>query len=271
MTSATPYTNTTPYIMDDPREAMRLELKVDPEAWVHKYVAHRISSHFNVLDVGCGPGVILREIAALDPTIRATGVEISPDRAQIARDKHADNSHITFMAGDAHAMQIAANSFDFVYSRMLFQYLPDKQGAVTELVRVCRPGGTVLLQDLDGQLLWHYPESPAVQRAVETVVKALGKTGFDPFVGRKLFRLAQLAGLENIKVEVECYHLIAGELCSDILEQWKLKLEIAFPQIAQVLGQQGARKQIDSFLEYLQRPDTLTYSTVFTVVGEKPF
>jgi ubiquinone/menaquinone biosynthesis C-methylase UbiE len=264
-------TNAIPYIMDDPREAMRLELKVDPETWVHKYVAHRISSGFKVLDVGCGPGVILREIAKLDPTIRATGVEISPERVRMAVDKHASTSRISFAAGDAHGMQFPTNSFDFVYSRMLFQYLPDKQGALAEIVRVCRPGGTVLLQDLDGQLLWHYPESPGVQRAVETVVKTLGKTGFDPFVGRKLYRLAQLAGLENLKVDVECYHLIAGEIRPHVLEQWKLKLDIAFPQIAQVLGQQGARKQIDSFLEYLQRPDTLTYSTVFTVVGEKPF
>jgi len=264
-------TNAIPYIMDDPREAMRLELKVDPEMWVHKYVAHRLSPGFKVLDVGCGPGVILREIAELDPTIRATGVEISPDRVRMAVDKHADTSRISFTAGEAHAMKFLSNSFDFVYSRMLFQYLPDKQGALAEVVRVCRPGGTVLLQDLDGQLLWHYPESPGVQRAVETVVKALGKTGFDPFVGRKLYRLAQLAGLENLKVDVECYHLIAGEIRPHILEQWKLKLDIAFAQIAQVLGQQGARKQIDCFLEYLQRPDTLTYSTVFTVVGEKPF
>jgi ubiquinone/menaquinone biosynthesis C-methylase UbiE len=256
--------------MDDPREAMRLELKVDPEEWVHKYIAHRIQPHSSVLDVGCGPGVILREIAELDPTIRATGLEVSPDRVRIAVDKHTDNSRITFAAGDAHAMQFASDSFDFVYSRMLFQYLPEKQRALAELVRVCRRGGTVLLQDLDGQLLWHFPEIPAVQRAVETVVKALSKTGFDPFVGRKLFRFAQLAGLENIKVDIECYHLIAGEARPQILEQWKLKLEIAFPHIAEVLGQQGARRQIDSFLEYLQRPDTLTYSTVFTVVGEKP-
>jgi hypothetical protein len=110
-----------------------------------------------------------------------------------------------------------------------------------------------------------------VQRAVETVVKALAKTGFDPFVGRKLFRFAQMAGLENIKVDVECYHLIAGTVRCHILDQWKLKLEIALPQIVQVLGQQGAKRQVDSFLEYLQRPDTLTYSTVFTVVGEKSF
>jgi len=32
----------TAYFMEDPREAMRLELKVDPEAWVRKYLAHRV-------------------------------------------------------------------------------------------------------------------------------------------------------------------------------------------------------------------------------------
>ena len=62
-------TNTIPYIMDDPREAMRLELKVDPEAWVHKYVAHRVSPHFKVLDVGCGPGtnIVLEKGAEFGP------------------------------------------------------------------------------------------------------------------------------------------------------------------------------------------------------------
>ena len=35
-------TATAEYIMEDPREALRLELKVDPEAWVQKYLAHRV-------------------------------------------------------------------------------------------------------------------------------------------------------------------------------------------------------------------------------------
>src|SRR5206468_5342108 len=70
---------------------------------------------------------------------------------------------------------------------------------------------TVLLQDLDGQLLWHYPEDAVVQSTAERVVNALEATGFDPFVGRKLFWLARTAGLQNVEVQVECYHLIAGE------------------------------------------------------------
>jgi SAM-dependent methyltransferase len=167
-------------------------------------------------------------------------------------------------------MQFASDSFDLVYARMLLQYLREKEKAVAEMVRVCKPGGIVLLQDLDGQLLWHYPQDPSMQRAVEKVVAALGPTGFDPFVGRKLFWLAQKAGLKKIDVQVESYHLIAGEVDSRILRQWELKLDIAKPQMARVLGSQAeAEEQIARFLEYLCRRDTLTYSTVFTVTGEK--
>ena len=263
-------TATADYIMEDPREAMRLELKVDPHAWVQKYVAGRIRAKAEVLSVGCGPGVILREVCALDRSIRATGVDISDERVQEAKRKNRENAQANFVRGDAQAMDFASNSFDFVYSRMLMEYLKDKEGAVREMARVCKPGGRVLLQDLDGQLLWHYPEDATVQATVEKAVRALGATGFDPFVGRKLFSLAYMAGLKNINVQAECYHLIAGEAEPAILEQWRLKLDIAGPQLAQLLGSDAeAREQSRRFLDYLRRPDTLTYSTVFTVTGEK--
>ena len=264
-------TMTADYIMEDPREAMRLEVKVDPDAWVQKYLAHRVCPSAEVLSVGCGPGVILRAVANLDPSIRATGIDISGDRLQQAAEKNRENTRVQFVCGDAQSLEFQSNSFDLVYCRMLLQYLKEKERAVREMARVCKPGGTVLLQDLDGQLLWHYPENPAVQQTLEKVVAALGITGFDPFVGRKLFWLARNAGLTNIEVQAECYHLIAGEADPNILKQWELKLEIARPQMSQVLGSESeAKKQSQAFLDFLRRPDTLTYSTVFTVTGEKP-
>lgn len=259
------------YIMDDPREAARLEAKVDPEAWVQKYVARHITPGMEVLSVGCGPGVILGAVCALHPSLRGTGIDISPDRVEQATRRNYENPRIKFLCGDAHAMQFPSGSFDLVYCRMLLQYLQKKEHAVAELARVCRPGGRVLLQDLDGQLLWHYPEDPTMQRGLEKVVMALGDTGFDPFVGRKLFWLARKAGLENLHVQVDCYHLIAGEAAPDIWKQWELKLEIARPQMTRVFGSEAEAKGYSrKFLEYLSRPDTLTYSTVFTVTGEKP-
>ncbi len=256
-------TVTADYIMEDPREALRLEIKVDPAAWVKKYLAHRVCPGAEVLSVGCGP-------ADLDSSIRATGIDVSEGRLQQAKEKNRENSRVQFVCGDAQSMEFQSNSFDLVYCRMLLQYLKEKERAVSEMARVCKPGGTVLLQDLDGQLLWHYPEDPSVQRTLEKVVAALGATGFDPFVGRKLFWLAENAGLTNIDVQVECYHLIAGEADPRILKQWELKLEIARPQLARVLGGElEAQEQSRAFLEYLRRPDTLTYSTVFTIVGKK--
>jgi len=264
-------TATAEYIMEDPREATRLALKVDARAWVQRYLAHRVRKGAEILSVGCGPGVILREVCALDASIRATGIDVSADRVREAKEKNRGISQLDFVRGNAQAMELPSDRFDLVYSRMLLEYLKDKEGAVREMARVCKRGGTVLLQDLDGQLLWHYPEDPIVQGTAEKVVKALEATGFDPFVGRKLFWLASKAGLKNVDVQAESYHLIAGEIEPAILKQWELKLEIARPQLARLLGSESeAREQTGRFLAYLQRPDTLTYSTVFTVTGEKP-
>jgi ubiquinone/menaquinone biosynthesis C-methylase UbiE len=259
------------YIMEDPREATRLESKVESSAWVRKYLANHLRAGAEVLSVGCGPASILRAACAWHPSVRGTGIDISAARIEEAVQRGCGNPQLKFVCGNAHAMPFESNRFDLIYCRMLLQYLQEKERAVAEMARVCRPGGSVLLQDLDGQLLWHYPEDPVVQPAVEKVVAALGATGFDPFVGRKLFSYAKKAGLKNITVQTESYHLIAGEIDPSSMEQWKLKLEIAKPQMVRVLGgKTQAQELTERFLEYLGQPDTLTYSVVFTVIGEKP-
>ena len=261
----------TTYIMDDPREGARLESKVDPEVWVRKYLRQHLPPKARLLSVGCGPGVILRAAASLDPSVRGTGVDLSLERVHEAAVKNRRNPNVNFVCGDAHQLQFSSNCFDVVYCRMLLQYLNEKERAVIEMARVCKPGGTVLLQDLDGQLVWHYPEEPEMQRTVEQVLAGLATTGFDPFVGRKLFWLAKNAGLKNIDVQVECYHLIAGEIAPQTLRQWELKLEIAKPRLTRIFGsKEKVCEATEMFLAYLRRPDTLTYSNVFTVTGEKP-
>jgi ubiquinone/menaquinone biosynthesis C-methylase UbiE len=261
----------TGYIMEDPREAGRLERKLNADAWLDKYMNRHIFPRAKVLSVGAGPGIDLRAISALHPSVSATGLDISPKRIEQAKERHRDNPRVQFVFGDAQEMQFAADSFDVVYTRMLLQYLPRKEQAVAEMARVCNRGGVVLLQDLDGQLVWHYPEDSIMQGALQTVLGALAQTGFDPFVGRKLFWMAQRAGLEKIEVHVECYHLIAGEAEPSIFEQWDLKLKIARPLMVRSLGSETqADEQIGRFLEYLKRPDTLTYSNVFTIIGRKP-
>src|SRR5436189_6443923 len=107
---------------------------------------------------------MLRAVPPMDSSISANGIDIRPDRVQQAVQRNRENTRVKFVCGDAHAMEFQSNSFDLVYSRKLLQYLKEKEKAVAEMTRVCKPGGTVLPQDLDGQLLWHYQEDARVKR-----------------------------------------------------------------------------------------------------------
>ena len=259
----------TEYFMEDRREKNRLVDKVDPEEWFKAYVEQWIRPASDVLDVGCGPGVLARAVA---PNVRSiTALELSEDRYTEATHNLVGVANAEVVRGSAVDMPFEDDQFDFACTRFMLEYLRKPEQAVSEMLRVCRPGGRVMLQDLDGQLVWHYPIKKSLEDGINCVVKALAATGFDPFIGRKLFHLAKMAGLKDIVIRCEPYHLVAGEIDQRNYNLWNLKLEIAFPAIAEAVGgQEEARKLIQQFMEQLCREDTLTYSNVFTIVGTKP-
>jgi SAM-dependent methyltransferase len=258
------------YIMDDPREGQRLLDKADAGLWIEKYFSAHLPKIRSVLSVGCGPAVFLREIAESHPEIEAVGVDISSARIKDAEQRLGGLPNARVHVGNALALPFEANRFDLVFCRFLLEYLPDTRQAVREMKRVCNPGGKILLQDLDGQLVWHFPQDADLQEKTELVVGHLSKTGFDPFVGRKLFSLCLDAGLADVSVQVDPYHLYAGTIDDNQFSQWRTKLEIAHPQISSALGgDEAARKYSEQFLSYLKNPNTLTYSCLFTVTGSK--
>jgi SAM-dependent methyltransferase len=257
------------YFMDDPREASRLSRKVDPEQWVARYLSRLLPRAGNVLEVGCGPGVMAYAAARERSTLTVTGVDISS--ARFARSAAERPRNVVLREADAANLPFANGTFDLVYSRFLLEYLSNKQRAVDEMVRVCGVGGKVLLQDLDGQLVWHFPKDVELQEGLSRVLGALEKRGFDPFVGRKLFSFCKSAGLNNIRVSAESYHLYAGPIDDRNLQLWQTKFDIVLPIAASVLGGEPAALALrERFLNYLKRDDSLTYSVLFTVEATKP-
>jgi ubiquinone/menaquinone biosynthesis C-methylase UbiE len=225
------------YIMEHPREAQRLLDKVDPDVWIAKFLEPHLVGVKSFLSVGCGPGVFLRELANSYPMMNVVGVDVSPSRVRDAAQRLSGLSNARVHVGDAMSLPFDANSFDLVFSRFLMEYVPDKQGVVREMARVCTPGGVILLQDLDGQLIWHFPEDPELRAAIENVLR----------------------------------HLYAGSIGEKDLTNWQAKLEIAQAQIKAALGSdQAAQEFSDRFLAYLRDPGTLTYSCLFTVTANKP-
>nr|VFJ57332.1 MAG: Methyltransferase domain-containing protein [Candidatus Kentron sp. FM]VFJ58029.1 MAG: Methyltransferase domain-containing protein [Candidatus Kentron sp. FM]VFK11831.1 MAG: Methyltransferase domain-containing protein [Candidatus Kentron sp. FM] len=257
------------YFMDDEREAGRLTDKVDPRSWVDRFIRPHMPGVENVLDVGCGPGVLAQCVAEAYGDCRVIGLDASERRLETARKQQVDN--LSFEKGDAQRLPFDDDRFDLVYCRFLLEYLPSPRTAIREMARVCRPGGRILLQDLDGQLVWHYPIEPELEEGISQTLPALRETGFDPFIGRKLFHFAVRCGLKDIQVDIEPYHLIARTVDEENLRLWELKLDIALPMIAEAWGSEEKAEQLKAaFIAHLKREDSLTYSNLCTVTGIVP-
>jgi ubiquinone/menaquinone biosynthesis C-methylase UbiE len=101
-----------------------------------------------VLDVACGGGLV---VCALSPHVRhATGIDMTPamlDRAQVlATEKGLTN--VTWEEGDALALPYPDEAFSIVVTRFSFHHVQRPLSMLQEMVRVCAPGGRVVVVDM---------------------------------------------------------------------------------------------------------------------------
>jgi SAM-dependent methyltransferase len=101
-----------------------------------------------VLDVACGPGLVVCAFAAR--TRHATGIDLTPamlDRARaLAREKGIAN--VAWQTGDVLPLPFADGSFSIVVSRFAFHHFPAPDAVLAEMARVCAAGGTVVCCDV---------------------------------------------------------------------------------------------------------------------------
>jgi ubiquinone/menaquinone biosynthesis C-methylase UbiE len=94
-----------------------------------------------VLEVGCGKARFLQAVRDAHPSIECTGVDISP--ALIA---HIPEG-IRTLEGSLESIPLSDDGFDVVFSVEAVEHSPNLEAAVSELIRVTRPGGWVLIVD----------------------------------------------------------------------------------------------------------------------------
>lgn len=93
----------------------------------------------DVLEVGCGTGLLLHRVAQL--ARRARGIDISPGMLELARKRGLD-----VVEGCATDLPFDSASFDVVYSFKVLAHVRDIEEAVAECSRVVRPGGLLFLE-----------------------------------------------------------------------------------------------------------------------------
>lgn len=95
-----------------------------------------------VLDVGAGPGTAAIPAAEAGATVVAS--DLTPELFEAGRRAAAARAvEITWVEADAEALPFDDGEFDVVMSCLGVMFAPDHQRAADELVRVCRPGGTI--------------------------------------------------------------------------------------------------------------------------------
>ncbi len=142
-----------------------------------------------VLEVAVGTG---RNLPFYPDGTRLTGVDWSPGMLAIARQRAADlGREADLRPGDAQALDFPDSSFDTVLCALGLCAIPDDRRAVTEMARVLRPGGRLLLVD-------HVAASASALRAVQWLYERVTI----PLAGEH-FRRRPLTYVRELGFEVE--------------------------------------------------------------------
>ena len=137
-----------------------------------------IQSGDRVLDVGCGPGYFTRMLAdAVGPTGSAVGIDAAPEMIKYASRMTRRLPNCRFESGTAEALAFPDASFDVVVSSLMLHHLPEdiQHQAVSEMKRVLRAGGTLLLA-----------EFAVPERGIWHVIAALTRHGGDSAMARRV-------------------------------------------------------------------------------------
>jgi ubiquinone/menaquinone biosynthesis C-methylase UbiE len=155
------------------------------------------------LDAGCGIGAVSLEMARqVAPAGSVVGIDRDGKALELAR-QEAEQQGVPATFRTESALDLEEESaYDFVYNRFLLAHVPDAPRAVARLVRAARPGGVVVVEDVDFPGHFAYPACPAFQRYVELYQEVVQRAGGNAGLGPRLLRLLAEAGLERLHLEV---------------------------------------------------------------------
>ncbi len=156
-----------------------------------------------ILDVGAGTGALTLDLGWLQRNKgEITAVDNDPTGLEILS-KMADELGISIRTklGNAYDLPVESSTQDLTVARLLLQHLDRPVAALGEMARVTRPGGKVLVMDIDDEISVSDPPSAAAFQNLRNAVRELqGLYGGDRKIGHKLYRYMKEAGLEDIQV-----------------------------------------------------------------------
>ena len=106
-----------------------------------EYICNELSKYGKILDVGCGIGSFEKNL----PSLNIIGLDVSEEMLEEAR-KRSDK---TFIQGNVEELQFQDSIFDAVFTVTTLEFLDDYKKAVTEISRVTKPQGKIVVMMLN--------------------------------------------------------------------------------------------------------------------------
>ena len=237
----------------------------------------------SILDLGCGPGGWVLEVAREHPDIEVTGIDISRAMIQFAQAQALSRSYgnASFMVLDVkQPLGFEDESFDLVNERTLYGVMAPREWPqlLAECKRILRPGGIVRLTEFEIPVT----TSPALNEHWEIAARAFYKLGRSFSVdGRNigitpvLKRLLRDAGFQNIKHQGHVIDISAGSADFEgFFRHFVYALKLVKPFLLNVEGL-TSEQEYDRLYQQMQAEmlasDFCGLWTHVTAWGEKPY
>jgi arsenite methyltransferase len=152
-----------------------------------------------ILDVGCGPGFYCAELAeAVGPSGSVVGIDSSPAMLELAARRCAGHDGVGFHQAGAVSLPVDDASFDAALCVQVLEYVPDPTAALAGMYRALRPGGRLLVWDVDWATVSLHSNDPA---RCERVLRAWDEHLVHPSLPRTLGPRLRSAGFDEVRME----------------------------------------------------------------------
>ncbi len=206
-----------PILRNQTRLTWRHERKLLPQ--------HGLTQGMKMADICCGIGdfaVLLKK--EFKPS-RLLALDHSRSSLEYARKVAADfgMSDIEYVYGDASAMIIGDDEFDFVTCRHSLQIFDKPELILKELFRICKPGGRVYITNEKNSHCLGEPRGESIQWTYTEVAKLFASFKMDVEFGPKSRRYLEDAGFEDVKVDTFMVTNLDGnpQEFADMIQAWE--------------------------------------------------
>jgi len=237
---------------------------------------HGLARGMRIADICCGAGdVALLIMRELEPSF-SLGVDHSEAAVSYARRLQAEFGirNAEFQRGDATALLLEDDSFDFVLCRLSLQIFSQPDLILRELVRIAKPGGRIYVTGEDYDLIVGYPEEAQIRATYARAADYGDQLGMDLRSGKKLYGMLAAARLEDIRTD----HIVVDTNNTDraafaqVIERWRT---FSADTIGSQLGLTDADRAsllagYDAHLRTIRQPHGYTTWTTVACSGRKP-